>query len=44
MNDDDVCEICDDGLVFCLGTLGNLTWFKCRNCGMEQLQVQDREE
>jgi hypothetical protein len=28
------CNLCDGPLVE-LGTLGILTWYRCRNCGME---------
>ena len=29
------CEICGGGLMW-LGNLGSVTWWRCRNCGMDQ--------
>lgn len=36
-----MCKVCNGVLVF-LGRLGNLDWFRCRDCGMEQsVEVED---
>jgi len=34
----DTCKHCY-GELFFLGQLGNLHWFRCRNCGADQCSV-----
>tara|TARA_R110000824_G_scaffold132891_2_gene295490 strand:+ start:12924 stop:13100 length:177 start_codon:yes stop_codon:yes gene_type:complete len=37
------CSICNGPLVW-MGTLGDLFWSRCRNCGMDQTVAVDTEE
>lgn len=38
----DICQVCG-GPLYPLGTLGQLTWKRCRNCGMEYSTPADTD-
>lgn len=35
MDEPPCCPACGDDTAVPIGTLGNLTWFRCRACGMD---------
>ena len=37
------CSVCGGSLVH-LGDLGNLVWYRCRNCGMDQYREPKRRK
>jgi hypothetical protein len=38
------CPVCDSNQYVLLGTLGNLTWFRCRKCGNDLWVWADQDD